>query len=160
MLSGSMHLQIHVNVYLCNLVQFKYNTYTKETITLPVTSYNHLVVIYPRPCLHVQVQCIYVKKYYWSIWCFYIHVPWSLKSEKGFVGLSGFLYFRIIIYVYMHGSRGGVPWNLQSLISPILLEMIKFVIFHICALPQLYVKVGPPLEKFSGSAPDWAVVIF
>ena len=29
----------------------------------------------------------------------------------------------------------------------------KIVIFHICALPQLYVKVGPPLEKFSGSAP-------
>ena len=29
----------------------------------------------------------------------------------------------------------------------------NLVIFHICALPQLYVKVGPPLEKFSGSAP-------
>ena len=29
----------------------------------------------------------------------------------------------------------------------------KLVIFHISALPQLYVKVGPPLEKFSGSAP-------
>ena len=28
------------------------------------------------------------------------------------------------------------------------------VIFYICALPQLYVKVGPPLEKFSGSAPE------
>ena len=25
--------------------------------------------------------------------------------------------------------------------------------FHICALPNLYVKVGPPLEKFSGSTP-------
>ena len=34
-----------------------------------------------------------------------------------------------------------------------LLEMKKLVIFHICALPQLYVKVGPPLEKISGSAP-------
>ena len=35
-------------------------------------------------------------------------------------------------------------------------EKIKLVIFHICALPQLYVKVEPPLppEKFSGSAPD------
>ena len=60
----------------------------------------------------------------------------------------------------MRGSRGGSggsgpppPWNLQSLISPILLEMKKIVIFHICALPQLYVKVGPPLEKFSGSVP-------
>ena len=31
--------------------------------------------------------------------------------------------------------------------------------FSYCALPQLYVKVGPrPLEKFSGSAPD--VVLF
>ena len=58
----------------------------------------------------------------------------------------------------MRGSRGrgggpDSPWNLQSLISPILLEMKKLVIFYICALPQLYVKVGPPLEKFSGSAP-------
>ena len=54
------------------------------------------------------------------------------------------------------GGRGGPapPWNLQSLISPILLEMKKLVIFYICALPQLYVKVGPPLEKFSGSALD------
>ena len=59
----------------------------------------------------------------------------------------------------MRGSRGGSgpppPRNLQSLISPILLEMKNIVIFHICALPQLYVKVGPPpLEKFSGSAPE------
>ena len=52
----------------------------------------------------------------------------------------------------MRGSRGGgegsgpppPPWNLQNLISPILLEMKKSVIFQICALPQLYVKVGPP----------------
>ena len=59
------------------------------------------------------------------------------------------------------GGRGGPdpPWNLQSLISPILMEMKKLAIFHICALPQLYVtesillKVGPPLEKFSRSAP-------
>ena len=43
------------------------------------------------------------------------------------------------------GSGGsGPPWNLQSLISPILLEMKKLAIFHICALPQLYVKVWPP----------------
>ena len=42
-------------------------------------------------------------------------------------------------YADLEGS-----WNLQSLISPILLEMKKLVIFHICALPQLYVKVGPP----------------
>ena len=42
----------------------------------------------------------------------------------------------------MRGSRGtpSSPWNLQSLISPILLEMKKLVIFHICALSQLYVK--------------------
>ena len=62
----------------------------------------------------------------------------------------------------MRGSRGGVrgvrtppPWNLQSLISPILLEMKKLVIFHICALPQLYVKqnqsylrLDPPWKNF------------
>ena len=47
------------------------------------------------------------------------------------------------------GGRGGPdpPWNLQSLTSPILLEMKKLAIFHICALPQLYVKVGPPPWK-------------
>ena len=56
------------------------------------------------------------------------------------------LYFNIISR-FMRGSRGGgglggpaPPWNLQSLISPILLEMKKLVIFHICALLQLYVK--------------------
>ena len=57
----------------------------------------------------------------------------------------------------MRGSRGGggvggsgapPPWSFQSLISPILLEMKKLVIFYFCALPQLYVKVGhpPPLH--------------
>ena len=44
----------------------------------------------------------------------------------------------------MGGFRGGGGpdplWNLQSLISPLLLEMKKLVIFHICALLQLYVK--------------------
>ena len=54
------------------------------------------------------------------------------------------LYFNIISR-FMRGSRGGLGgpdplWNLQSLISPILLEMKKLVIFHICALLQLYVK--------------------
>ena len=52
----------------------------------------------------------------------------------------------------MRGSRGGSggpdpPWNLQSLLLPILLDMKKLVIFH--------VKVGHPLEKFSGSAPAY-----
>ena len=45
--------------------------------------------------------------------------------------------------ITMRGSR-----NLQSLISPILLKMKIIVIFHICALPQLYVKVGPPWKNF------------
>ena len=62
------------------------------------------------------------------------------------------------------GGVGGPdpPWNLQSLISRILLEMKKLVIFHIIALPQLYFKqnqsylrLDPPLEKFSGFAPDF-----
>ena len=52
----------------------------------------------------------------------------------------------------LEGGGGGAripppPWNFQSLISSILFEMKKIVIFHICALPQLYVKllkVGPP----------------
>ena len=60
----------------------------------------------------------------------------------------------------MRGSRRGggpdPPWNLKSLISPILLGMKKIVIFHICALPQLYVKQiqsyfrldPPPWKKF------------
>ena len=59
------------------------------------------------------------------------------------------------------GGGGGVrtppppppDWNLGSLISAILLELKKIVIYYLCALPQLYVKVGPSLEKFSGSAP-------
>ena len=58
----------------------------------------------------------------------------------------------------MRGSRG----NLQNLISPILLKMKKIVIFHICALPQLYVKQNqsylrldpPPWKNFLVSAPD------
>ena len=41
-----------------------------------------------------------------------------------------------------------LPWNLQSLISPILLEMKKLVIFHICVLPQLYVRLDPPWKNF------------
>ena len=71
----------------------------------------------------------------------------------------------------MRGSRGGregvrTPpphlWNLQSLISPIhvLLEMKKIVIFHICALPQLYVKllkVGPPPPGKRGGK-KWLIV--
>ena len=63
----------------------------------------------------------------------------------------------------MRGSRGGggggggpdPPWNLQSLISQILLEMKKLVIFNIYALQHLYVKVGPPppVKIKNGSAP-------
>ena len=67
----------------------------------------------------------------------------------------------------MRGSRGGMgggpdppPGICIGLISPILLEMKKIVIFYMCVLPQLYVKqnqsylrLDPPLEKFSGSAP-------
>ena len=59
--------------------------------------------------------------------------------------------FHLFRLQIMRGSRGGVqtlPWNLQSLISPILLEMKKLVIFHICALPRLYVKDGPPWKNF------------
>ena len=55
----------------------------------------------------------------------------------------------------MRGSRGGgggpggpdpPPGNLQSLISPILLEMKKISYFS-------YLCIGPTLEKISGSAP-------
>ena len=59
----------------------------------------------------------------------------------------------------MRGSKGGgasvpdpPPWNLQSLISPILLEMKKLVIFNICDGFFSYLRLDP-LEKFSGSAP-------
>ena len=52
--------------------------------------------------------------------------------------------------------EAGPPWNLHSLISSILLEMKKLVIFHICALPVI--RQGwtppPPWKKNSGSAPD------
>ena len=61
----------------------------------------------------------------------------------------------------MRGSRGGVgggpdppPLEFAKLnIADITGNEKKIVIFHICALPQLNVKVGPPLEIFSGSAP-------
>ena len=58
----------------------------------------------------------------------------------------------------MRRSRGGVggpdpPWNLQSLISPILLEMKKLVIFHICDGFFSYLRLDPSLEKISGSVP-------
>ena len=57
----------------------------------------------------------------------------------------------------LEGGQGGPdpPWNLQSLTLPILLEVKKTVIFHICALPQLYVKqnqsylrLDPPWKNF------------
>ena len=65
----------------------------------------------------------------------------------------------------LEGGQGGPdsPWNLQSLISPIYDGNIKISNFHICSLPQLYVKqnqsylrldLPPPLEIFSGSAPE------
>ena len=66
------------------------------------------------------------------------------------------------VYTYacadLEGGRGGPdPPGICKKIPPILLEMKKKVNFHICALPQLYVKVGPPLEKFSGSAPAYVI---
>ena len=82
------------------------------------------------------------------------HIPVNMLN------MQLFLFFLVVKFRHwacadLEGGSGGPnpPWNLQSLISPILLEMKKVVIFHICALPQLYDKVGPPLEKFSGSAP-------
>ena len=72
--------------------------------------------------------------------------------------------FNQIYYNYMHARRGGLggpdppPWNLQSLISPILLEMKKLVIFHICALASTVIRQGwTPLEIFSGSMPDMVI---
>ena len=48
----------------------------------------------------------------------------------------------------MCGSRGGVgsgpPLEFAKLNIADITGNKKFVIFHICALPQLYVKVGPP----------------
>ena len=76
------------------------------------------------------------------------------------------------IVVYMRGSSGGVgwlrtpfPWNLQSLISPILLKMKKNSYFsYLCTstvirqTESILLKVGPPpLEKFSGSAPAYRI---
>ena len=56
------------------------------------------------------------------------------------------------------GSGGsGPPLEFAKLIIADINGNEKLVIFHICALPQLYVKVGPPLEKFSGSAPVYII---
>ena len=47
------------------------------------------------------------------------------------------------VYI-MRGSRGGggpgPPWNLQSLTRRYYWKWKKLVIFHICALPKLYVR--------------------
>ena len=56
------------------------------------------------------------------------------------------------------GGGGGVrtpPGICKALYRGYYWKWKNLVIFHICALPQLYVKVGPPLEKFSGSAPGY-----
>ena len=65
----------------------------------------------------------------------------------------------------MRGSRGGgrggpdPPLEFAKLNIAAITGNEKISYFHICALPQLYVKhnqsylrLDPPLEKFSGSA--------
>ena len=123
--------------------------------------------------------------------------PWlrSLRSKTQLISTSPLymqvsnIYSATILctsmraYIYfMRGSRGGVrgvrtPLEFAKLnFADITENAKKLVIFHICALPQFYVKqnlsaklviisfcvcvmgffllkVGPPLEKFSGSAP-------
>ena len=58
-----------------------------------------------------------------------------------------------IIRTCMRGSRGGVGGIPQLEFAKLNIADItgnekKLVIFHICALPQLYVKVGPPGKIF------------
>ena len=59
------------------------------------------------------------------------------------------------VYTYacadLEGGRGGPdpPWNLQKNTADITGNEKK-VNFHICALPQLYVKFGPPPGKIFG----------
>ena len=50
----------------------------------------------------------------------------------------------------MCGSRGGSgpPLEFAKLNIADITGNKKLVIFHICALPQLYVKVGPPWKIF------------
>ena len=73
---------------------------------------------------------------------------------EAFVMLNSFKYHARI----QRGGRGGPepPWNLQSLISPILLEIKKNQLFFIFVHFHSYTsRLDPPpsLEKFSGSAP-------
>ena len=50
----------------------------------------------------------------------------------------------------MRGYRGGSEFAKLNITD--ITGNEKIASFHICALPQLYVKVGPPPEKNSGSA--------
>ena len=59
----------------------------------------------------------------------------------------------------MRGSRGGVggsgpPLEFAKLNIADITGNEKIVIFHICVLGFFLLEVGPPLEKFSGSAPE------
>ena len=104
-------------------------TFIKHLTSGPFISISQILLIFAtRKRENIGCNFNYLPGFPW-----YFLIDWFCKSTA---------------YADLEGS-----WNLQSLISPILLEMKKLVIFHICVLPQLYVKVGPPLEKFSGSAP-------
>ena len=94
----------------------------------------------------------------WSRIAAVLFASWNMRNRSTQVNLLKALFECLSrACADLEGGSGGPdpPWNLQSLISPILLKMKKIVIFHICALPQFYIKVGPSLEKFSGSAPAY-----
>ena len=92
----------------------------------------------------------------WSRIAAVLFASWNMRNRSTQVNLLKAL-FEFLSYACadadLEAGSGGPdpPWNLQSLISPILLSMKKLVIFHICELPQLYVKQNQSYLKLDPS---------
>ena len=101
----------------------------------------------------------------WSRIAAVLFASWNMRNRSTQVNLLKALFECLSrACADLEGGSGGPdpPWNLQSLISPILLKMKKIVIFHICALPQLYVKqnrsyfkLDPSWKKFLNPSLSW-----
>ena len=107
----------------------------------------------------------------------YTHGSWAPKNSATGEWLSWYLKsifktnIQFFYYCYLTcadlegvgvGGSDPPPWNLQSLISPVLPEMKKISYFsYLCTSTVIRQteSMDPPLEKFSGSAPVWHMQI-
>ena len=96
----------------------------------------------------------------WSVYKYIANITDLCNEEEGKYWMQFQLSTRVslvfsdwlIFYKYsIRGSRGFLEFAKLNIAD--ITGVKKLVIFHICALPQLYVKVGLPLENFSESAP-------